>query len=81
MNCRKKMADAGRLVQSAITLSKVAKANKPEESQKERAEAKRNKSTQINNSFDSNTRVRMIVSITLVQSSSYPMHWLNFYLA
>lgn len=75
------MADAGRLVQSAITLSKVAKANKPEESQKERAEAKRNKSTQINNSFDSNTRVRMIVSITLVQSSSYPMHWLNFYLA
>jgi hypothetical protein len=75
------MADAGRLVQSAITLSKVAKANKPDESQKERAEAKRNKSTQINNSFDSNTRVRMIVSITLVQSSSYPMHWLNFYLA
>ena len=75
------MADAGRLVQSAITLSKVAKANKPEESQKERAEAKRNKSTQINNSFDSNTRVRMIVSITLVQSSSYPMHWLYFYLA
>ena len=75
------MADAGRLVQSAITLSKVAKANKPEESQKERAEAKRNKSTQINNSFDSNTRVRMIVSITLVQTSSYPMHWLNFYLA
>ena len=75
------MADAGRLVQSSITLSKVAKANKPEESQKERAEAKRNKSTQINNSFDSNTRVRMIVSITLVQSSSYPMHWLNFYLA
>ena len=39
---RKKMADAVRLVQSANTLSKVAKANKPEESQKERAEAKRN---------------------------------------
>jgi len=36
------MADAVRLVQSAITLRKVAKANKPEESQKERAEAKRN---------------------------------------
>jgi hypothetical protein len=31
----KKMADAVRLVQSAITLRKVAKANKPEESQRE----------------------------------------------
>ncbi len=36
-----RMADAGRLVQSAITLCKVAQANKPEESQKQRAEAKR----------------------------------------
>ena len=33
----------------------------------------------MNNYLDSNTRVRMIVSITLVQSSSSnPMHWLNF---